>query len=131
VIFLSCKANAGVQFYAKTGHGPHSPAGTAASPKCLYTVALLEAVTLPLWVQIPESLPTKVCPSTFVCLIKRKTPCIPVRSPKLRHNPVSVMHNSSLSIVSLLLSPEMRSHAGMAKQTRGRRLRFTQESAPS
>jgi hypothetical protein len=28
-------------------------------------------------------------------------------------------------------SPEMRSHAGMAKQTRGRRLRFTQESAPS
>ena len=50
---------------------------------------------------------------------------------KLRHNPVSVMHNPSLSIVSLLLSPEMRSHAGMAKQTRGRRLRFTQEFAPS
>jgi hypothetical protein len=62
----------GYKFYAKTGHGPHSPPGTAASPKCLYTVALLKAATLPFWVQIPESLPTKVCPPTFMCLIKRK-----------------------------------------------------------
>jgi hypothetical protein len=86
---------------------------------------------MPLWVQIPESLPTKVSPPTFMCLIKRKPPYIPVRSPKLRHNPVSVMHNPSLSTVSLLLSPQMRSHEGMAKQTGGHRLRFVQVSAPS
>jgi hypothetical protein len=78
-------------------------------------------MTMPLWVQIRENLPTKVCPPTFMCLIKRKIPCIPVRSPKLRHNTVSVMHNPSFSIASLLLSPEMRLHTGMAKQTRGRR----------
>jgi hypothetical protein len=39
-----------------------SQANIAASPMCLYTVAHLEAVTMPLWVQIPESLPTKVFP---------------------------------------------------------------------
>jgi len=39
VIFLSCKANVRV-FYAKSGHGPHSPApGAAASPKRLTNVA--------------------------------------------------------------------------------------------
>jgi hypothetical protein len=84
-----------------SGHCPHSPSGTAASPKCLYTVALLKAVTMPLWVQIPESLPTKVCPPTYVCLIKRN-PCIPVRSPQQRRNLVSVMHNPCISTVSLL-----------------------------
>jgi endonuclease/exonuclease/phosphatase family metal-dependent hydrolase len=68
------------------------PSGTAASPKCLYIVTLLKAMTMPLWVQIPESLPTKVCPPTYVCLIKRN-PFIPVRSPQLRRNSVSVKHN--------------------------------------
>jgi hypothetical protein len=72
-------------------HGPHSPSGTAASPKCLFSVTHLEAASMPLWVQIPESLPTKVCPPTFVCFNKKKTASIPVRSPKLRHNPVSVV----------------------------------------
>jgi hypothetical protein len=80
-----------------------------------------QTMTVPLWVQIPENLPTKVCPPTHVWLIKRN-PCIPIRSPKLRRNLVSVKRNPSLSIESLLMSPEMRSQAGMAKQTRGRRL---------
>jgi hypothetical protein len=38
-----------------------------------------------------------------------------------KSNLVSVKHNPCIRIVSLLLSPEMRSHAGMAKQTRGPR----------
>ena len=39
-------------------------------------------------------------------------PYIPVRSLKLRLKTVSDKHNPCFSIVSLLLSPEMRSHAG-------------------
>jgi hypothetical protein len=78
-------------------------------------------VTIPLWVHTPESLPTKVRPPIYVCLIKWN-PRIPVRSPKLRRNPVSDKHNPCYSIGILLLSPKMRSHAGMAKQKRGRRL---------
>jgi hypothetical protein len=59
------------------------------SQKCLYTVAHLEAATMPLWVQIPESHRTKLCPPVYVWLTK-ENPCIPVRSSKLRRNPVSV-----------------------------------------
>jgi hypothetical protein len=70
-------------------------------------------------------------PSHIYVFNKEKTPYIPVRRPKLRHNSVSVKHSPCLSIVSLLMSPEMRSYAGMAQQTRERRLRFTHESAPS
>jgi hypothetical protein len=43
----------------------HPPPGTAASPKCLHTFAHLEAATMPLWVQIPESLSTKLCPPIY------------------------------------------------------------------
>jgi hypothetical protein len=40
--------------------------GTAASPKCLYTFAHLGTVTMPLSVQIPDSLPTKLFPPIYV-----------------------------------------------------------------
>ena len=40
-------------------HGPHSPSGTAASPKCLFSVTHLEAATMPLWVQIPKAFQAK------------------------------------------------------------------------
>jgi hypothetical protein len=54
--------------------------------------------------------------------------CSPLQAVRPSHDGLRV---PSLSIASLLLSPEMRSYAGMAKQTRGRQLRFTQKSAPS
>ena len=49
----------------------------------------LQAATMPLWVQIPESLPTKVCPPIYLWLIKLN-PCIPVSSLKLRRKTVRV-----------------------------------------
>jgi hypothetical protein len=52
-------------------------------------------------------------PSHIFVVNKVKPPVFP--------SVVSVMHNPSFSIVSRLLSPEIPSHAGMAKQTRGRR----------
>ena len=59
MIFLSCKANAKV-FDAKSGHGPHSPPpGAAASPKRPLYVAFLHYATQPVWVQNPDSQPTK------------------------------------------------------------------------
>ena len=53
--FLSCKANARV-YYAKSGHGQHSPPpGTAASPKRLAIVAYFRFATEPVWAQNPDS----------------------------------------------------------------------------
>jgi hypothetical protein len=49
-------------YNAKRGHGPHSPSDTAALPKCLPTLACLRLAIMPLWVQTPDNLPTKVCP---------------------------------------------------------------------
>jgi len=63
VIFLSCKANAGV-YNAKSGHRPHSPPqGAAASPKRLKKVANLQFAIGPVWAQNPDNQPRKVHPS--------------------------------------------------------------------
>jgi len=48
-------------YNAETEHGPHSPSGTVASPKCLPTVAGLQYATMALWVQNPENYPAEVC----------------------------------------------------------------------
>ena len=44
----------------RTARIPHS--GKAASPKVPTHRRVPVAVTIPLWVQIPESFPTKACP---------------------------------------------------------------------
>ena len=67
---------------------------------------------MPLWVQIPESLPTKVCPPIYLWLIKLN-PCIPVSSLKLRRKTVSVSAIPVIVLESLLMSPEIWAHAGM------------------
>jgi hypothetical protein len=59
-IFLSFKANAGaLKDDAKSEHGPHPPSGVEASPKRLNSCKL-QFATEPVWVQTPDSQPTKV-----------------------------------------------------------------------
>ena len=61
--FLSCKANSRVQL-TKTGHGPHcSQLGN------FYTVSSLLILFWPVWVRIPESLPTKVVNCVVLCIV--------------------------------------------------------------
>ena len=59
VIFLNRKANSRVQ-NKKSGHGPHSPPGAAASPKRLQNIVF---ATQPVWAQIPDGQTSKVYPS--------------------------------------------------------------------
>jgi hypothetical protein len=50
---------------AKTGHGPHSNSGTAASPMCPHTVVHLQDATMPLPPPLPKIVFNKVKPPVF------------------------------------------------------------------
>ena len=81
--------------------------------------------SLPLWVQTPNTLLTKMCPPPThkwkLKINKTLVHNLPSRSLQIRQAIVSLSTVLCYSLRCLLVSPVMRSHTGMAKQREGLR----------
>ena len=116
-------------YNAKTGHGPHSPSGTAASAKCLRTLACLGLANIPLWVRTPDRLPTKAWPpnnnkSIIKNNIKGLCASVPILSSHGLQPRREIVNASTIpyySLMCLFLSPAMRSNTRMAEQVKEHR----------